>query len=126
MDSTRAALCHRFCSEFLWTEFLGVAKQWNAFTCVRRRRTEIDKQIGALAAVMKTHGLLFEYIKFEYNPYHENVHREKLMSRECSPFARSFMFLILASQFFPKKKFNYLNFETVRYSVQTASLMENL
>lgn len=25
-DSGRAALCHRFCLFFLWTEFLGVAK----------------------------------------------------------------------------------------------------
>ncbi|KAJ0019034.1 hypothetical protein NQD34_006603 [Periophthalmus magnuspinnatus] len=26
LDSARAALCHRFCSLYLWTEFLGVAR----------------------------------------------------------------------------------------------------
>ena len=26
LDSGRAALCHRFCSLFLWTEFLGAVK----------------------------------------------------------------------------------------------------
>ena len=28
LDCSRAAFCHRFCSQCLWTEFLGTVKEW--------------------------------------------------------------------------------------------------
>ncbi len=31
LDSGRAALCHQFCSLFLWTELLGAARGWMGF-----------------------------------------------------------------------------------------------
>lgn len=34
LDGTKAFLCHRLCSEFLWTEILVGAKLWKASTLV--------------------------------------------------------------------------------------------